>query len=108
MGKDQTYVFDDPEFSKLANLSRPSSYLAHLLGTPVSVPKARIGELSISHAPKPYHVIVFNPYKSTPSFVRLYKYPNIDDPSMALAARSLVKEDQVLFKWNVSGIVFYP
>ncbi|XP_055334547.1 eukaryotic translation initiation factor 2A-like [Paramacrobiotus metropolitanus] len=87
MGKDQTYVFGDPDFS-----------------TPVCVPKNnKIGEISISPVSKPYHVIVFNPYKSTPGFVRLYRYPSIDDPATALAARSVMKEDQVVFKWNAQG-----
>lgn len=86
MGKDQTYVFDEPDFS-----------------APVSTPKARIGEISISPVSTPYHIIVFNPSRGSPGFVRLYKWPNIDDPATALAARSVMKEDQVVFKWNSAG-----
>ncbi|OWA53667.1 Eukaryotic translation initiation factor 2A [Hypsibius exemplaris] len=87
MGKDQTYVFDEPDFS-----------------APVSTPKARIGEISISPVSQPaYHVIVFNPCRGTPGFVRLYKWPNIDDQATALAARCVMKEDQVVFKWNSTG-----
>lgn len=41
--------------------------------------------------------------KGTPSFVRLYQYPNFGGPSSALANRSFFKADKVTLLWNKKG-----
>ena len=42
--------------------------------------------------------------KGAPSFVRLYQYPNFDEPHAALANKSFFKADKVTMLWNKKGM----
>ena len=41
--------------------------------------------------------------KGSPSFVRLYKYPNLSGHSAAIAQKSFFRADSVEMKWNRRG-----
>uniref|UniRef100_A0A3B3SYS8 Eukaryotic translation initiation factor 2A n=2 Tax=Paramormyrops kingsleyae TaxID=1676925 RepID=A0A3B3SYS8_9TELE len=61
----------------------------------------KVSDFALSPGPQPSKVAVYVPgSKGTPSFVRLYQYPNFGGPSSALANRSFFKADKVTLLWN--------
>uniref|UniRef100_A0A3Q1M2B7 Eukaryotic translation initiation factor 2A n=1 Tax=Bos taurus TaxID=9913 RepID=A0A3Q1M2B7_BOVIN len=61
----------------------------------------KINDFVLSPGPQPYKVAVYVPgSKGAPSFVRLYQYPNFDEPHAALANKSFFKADKVTMLWN--------
>ncbi|XP_063061628.1 eukaryotic translation initiation factor 2A isoform X2 [Engraulis encrasicolus] len=61
----------------------------------------KVSEFALSPGCKPNKVAVYVPgSKGSPSFVRLYQYPNFGGPTAALANKSFFKADRVSMLWN--------
>ncbi|KAB0357499.1 hypothetical protein FD754_001655 [Muntiacus muntjak] len=81
----EVHFFENNNFNKIANK-------LHL---------KKINDFVLSPGPQPYKVAVYVPgSKGAPSFVRLYQYPNFDEPHAALANKSFFKADKVTMLWN--------
>ncbi|KAG1672976.1 Eukaryotic translation initiation factor 2A [Nymphon striatum] len=65
----------------------------------------KIQDFSLSPGSSPSHVSCHVPgSKGSPSFVRLFKYPNFEaHPSSAIANKSFFKADTVSFYWSPNG-----
>ncbi|XP_066540461.1 eukaryotic translation initiation factor 2A [Hoplias malabaricus] len=61
----------------------------------------KVSEFALSSGNQPSKVAVYVPgSKGSPSFVRLYQYPNFGGPTSALANKSFFKADRVTMLWN--------
>ncbi|XP_073709928.1 eukaryotic translation initiation factor 2A [Misgurnus anguillicaudatus] len=61
----------------------------------------KVSEFALSTGSQPTKVAVYVPgSKGSPSFVRLYQYPNFGGPTSALANKSFFKADRVSMLWN--------
>lgn len=63
-----------------------------------------ITSFCLAPAGKPLHVAAYMPgQKGSPSFVRVFQYPNLKDAGAAVASKSFFKADRIEFKWNSKG-----
>lgn len=81
----ELHFFEDNNFDTIANK-------LHL---------QKVSEFALSPGCKPNKIAVYVPgSKGSPSFVRLYQYPNFGGPTSALANKSFFKADRVAMIWN--------
>ncbi|XP_077987578.1 eukaryotic translation initiation factor 2A-like [Glandiceps talaboti] len=64
----------------------------------------KVVDFSLSPGALPCKVATYVPgSKGAPSFVRVYKYPNLEGPGSTVANKSFFKADQVTMLWNKKG-----
>ncbi|GFR58991.1 eukaryotic translation initiation factor 2A, partial [Elysia marginata] len=64
----------------------------------------KVSAFSLAKGSCPYSIAAYVPgAKGQPSFVRLYRYPNLSGLQAALATKSFFKADRVNFFWNKPG-----
>uniref|UniRef100_A0A3Q1G3P4 Eukaryotic translation initiation factor 2A n=1 Tax=Acanthochromis polyacanthus TaxID=80966 RepID=A0A3Q1G3P4_9TELE len=65
----------------------------------------KVSDFALSPGGQPSKVAVYVPgSKGSPSFVRLYQYPNFGGPNAALANKSFFKADRVTMQWNKKAL----
>ncbi|CAH3119179.1 unnamed protein product [Pocillopora meandrina] len=63
-----------------------------------------ISDFELSPGPPPFTVAAYVPgSKGAPSYVRLFRHPNFDNPASVLANKSFFKADRVKLMWNKKG-----
>ncbi|XP_006813202.1 eukaryotic translation initiation factor 2A-like [Saccoglossus kowalevskii] len=64
----------------------------------------KVSDFQLSPGDMPCKVAAYVPgSKGAPSFVRIFKYPNLEGPGAALANKSFFKADRVTMLWNKRG-----